>query len=68
MKLSPFPLVRCRNIYVLPGVPTLLQAKWRTLKVCCAPQVSLLISSFGGVRICYRPHLVPSCLEQDDEA
>jgi hypothetical protein len=32
-KLSPFPLVRCRNIYVLPGVPTLLQAKWRTLKV-----------------------------------
>lgn len=32
-KLSPFPLVQCRNIYVLPGVPTLLQAKWRTLKV-----------------------------------
>jgi len=32
-KLSPFPLVQCRNIYVLPGVPTLLQTKWRTLKV-----------------------------------
>jgi len=32
-KLSPFPLVQCRNVYVLPGVPTLLQTKWRTLKV-----------------------------------
>ena len=32
-KLSPFPLVQCRNIFVLPGVPTLLQTKWRTLRV-----------------------------------
>ena len=31
---SPFPLVRCRNLYVLPGVPALLQQKWRTLRVC----------------------------------
>lgn len=24
--LSPFPLLRCRNVYVLPGIPALLQA------------------------------------------
>ena len=24
--LSPFPLLRCRNIFVLPGIPALLQA------------------------------------------
>ncbi len=23
--LSPFPLLRCRNVYVLPGIPALLQ-------------------------------------------
>lgn len=32
-KVSPFSLPRCRNVYVLPGVPDLLQQKWRTLKV-----------------------------------
>ena len=32
-KQSPFPLVQCSNIYILPGVPELLQQKWRTLKV-----------------------------------
>lgn len=26
---SPFPLIRCRNIYVLPGIPELLRAKWK---------------------------------------
>ena len=26
---SPFPLIRCENIFVLPGVPGLLQAKWK---------------------------------------
>jgi len=25
---SPFPLVRCRNIYILPGVPSLVAQKW----------------------------------------
>lgn len=29
--MSPFPLMKCRNIYVLPGIPHLLQQKW---KVC----------------------------------
>jgi len=29
---SPFPLVRCRNVYVLPGVPSLVQQKWRAVK------------------------------------
>ena len=26
---SPFPVIRCRNVYVLPGVPHLLQQKWK---------------------------------------
>lgn len=30
--VAPFPLVRCRNVYVLPGVPTLLRKKWRALR------------------------------------
>ncbi|PRW59554.1 FAD synthase [Chlorella sorokiniana] len=30
--LSPFPLLRCRNVYVLPGIPALLQAKWRAVE------------------------------------
>lgn len=29
---SPFPLVRCRNVYVLPGIPALLQRKWTAVK------------------------------------
>ncbi|DBA82678.1 hypothetical protein WJX77_002340 [Trebouxia sp. C0004] len=29
---SPFPLIRCGNIFVLPGVPGLLQAKWKVAK------------------------------------
>lgn len=29
---SPFPLIRCENIFVLPGVPDLLQAKWKVAK------------------------------------
>lgn len=35
-ELSPFPLVRCRNVYVLPGIPHLLQKKWlvRFFGVC----------------------------------
>ncbi|KFM27689.1 FAD synthase [Auxenochlorella protothecoides] len=30
--LSPFPLVRCRNVYALPGIPSLLQEKWPEVK------------------------------------
>ncbi len=26
--LSPFPVLQCRNVYVLPGVPHLLRKKW----------------------------------------
>ena len=29
---SPYPLVRCRNIYVLPGVPSVVQQKWPAVK------------------------------------
>lgn len=36
-QVSPFSLPRCRNVYVLPGVPDLLQQKWRTLKVHTQP-------------------------------
>ena len=35
---SPFPLLQCRNIYVLPGVPHLLERKWQVglcLHVLC---------------------------------
>lgn len=30
--VSPFPLLRCRNIYVLPGIPALLQKKWQAVE------------------------------------
>ena len=30
--VSPFPLLKCRNVYVLPGVPSLVQQKWRAVK------------------------------------
>ncbi len=32
-RVSPFALPRCRNVYILPGVPHLLQQKWRTMRV-----------------------------------
>ncbi|CAG9461140.1 unnamed protein product [Pedinophyceae sp. YPF-701] len=31
-KMNPFPLVQCRNILVLPGVPSLLRKKWATVE------------------------------------
>lgn len=31
-KQAPFPLVRCRNVYVLPGVPSLVVQKWQAIK------------------------------------
>lgn len=30
--LSPFPLLRVRNVYVLPGIPSLVQAKWPAVR------------------------------------
>lgn len=30
-KQSPFPLMQCRNVYVLPGVPDLLRQKWKVM-------------------------------------
>ncbi|KAK9840250.1 hypothetical protein WJX74_006136 [Apatococcus lobatus] len=30
--LSPFPLMKCRNIYVLPGIPHLLRQKWKAVQ------------------------------------
>ncbi|GBF98909.1 FAD synthase [Raphidocelis subcapitata] len=29
---SPFPIVKCKNVYMLPGVPHLLQKKWGTVR------------------------------------
>lgn len=54
---SPFPLIRCGNIFVLPGVPGLLQAKWKV-------RFSQLMST-----VCrgYRQHMFPKawakCIE-----
>ena len=31
--ISPFSLPRCGNVYILPGIPALLQQKWKTLRV-----------------------------------
>eukprot|EP00803_Ostreobium_quekettii_P000689 evm.model.scf_314EXC.14 EVM.evm.TU.scf_314EXC.14 scf_314EXC:82576-94060(-) len=28
----PFPIVKCRNVYMLPGVPDLMRHKWHCLK------------------------------------
>jgi molybdenum cofactor synthesis domain-containing protein len=30
--VSPFPLLKCRNVYILPGIPSLVQQKWRAVK------------------------------------
>jgi hypothetical protein len=37
-EVSPFPLLRCRNVFVLPGIPALLQKKWQVggERGCCA--------------------------------
>ena len=32
---SPFPVIRCRNVYMLPGVPHLLQQKWKVGPRAC---------------------------------
>jgi molybdenum cofactor synthesis domain-containing protein len=29
---SPYPLVRCRNIYILPGVPSVVEKKWPAIR------------------------------------
>ncbi len=29
---SPFPVVCCRNVFILPGVPHLLQHKWQAVR------------------------------------
>lgn len=47
-RVSPFSLPRCRNVYVLPGVPDLLQQKWRTLKVRSALPLSCGLSGPHG--------------------
>lgn len=29
---SPYPLVRCRNVYILPGVPSVVEQKWPAVR------------------------------------
>jgi len=29
---SPYPLVRCRNVYILPGVPSIVEQKWPAIR------------------------------------
>lgn len=36
---SAFPLVRCRNIFVLPGVPHLVKRKWEAIRQRLQQQV-----------------------------
>ena len=31
-RASPFPLLKCRNVFVLPGIPALLQKKWAAVR------------------------------------
>jgi len=38
---SPFPLVRCRNVFVLPGVPGLVRRKWAPIRALLADVPSL---------------------------
>ena len=33
---SPFPLIRCDNVFVLPGVPDLLRSKWKVKHIAFA--------------------------------
>ena len=46
---SPFPVLQCRNVYVLPGVPHLLRKKWlvsTTVKaVACCDQAIMSLCS-----------------------
>lgn len=30
-KPTPFPVLKCRNVFVLPGIPDLLKKKWRAV-------------------------------------
>ncbi len=46
---SPFPLLKCRNIYVLPGVPSLVQQKWRAVKKDLMLQCSAKPAPFHSV-------------------
>lgn len=28
---TPFPILKCRNVFVLPGIPELMRRKWRSV-------------------------------------
>lgn len=43
---SPFPIVRCRNVFLLPGVPHLLQRKWPRVRAELEGMAAL--SPFGN--------------------
>ena len=45
---SPFPVLQCRNVYVLPGVPHLLRKKW-------------LVRTSAKAAVCYEPTILSLC-------
>lgn len=60
---SPFPLVLCSNIYVLPGVPHLLRQKWKAVRqhlqshASCAPFRSVALRLAVVDEACVAPLL-----------
>eukprot|EP00899_Mesostigma_viride_P007559 jgi/Mesvir1/16804/Mv15169-RA.1 len=67
---GPFPLLRCKNVFVMPGVPSLLQAKWHQL--CTSgelPQLPRFYSEelqLRGAEVDIMPMLNALCAEFGD--
>lgn len=69
-----YPLVRCRNIYILPGVPSVVEKKWgairedlgRLMTPCLASEASSGNAGTGGASAQTTPGTVMS-LDGNDE-
>jgi len=63
-QVSPFPLLRCRNVFVLPGIPTLLQKKWQVCVCVCSGTGA----AGGAVRLLQKKQGLPPTLGGPDVA